>query len=81
MSVICFLERIREALRPIGATVDWLIVFPLRRTYIHHSAHPRTFEEVLHSVFAITTADREQYVADFTIEQFGYSAADWFTLS
>jgi hypothetical protein len=32
-----------------------------------------------HFVFCITSVRGEQFIADFTIEQFGYHGTDWFT--
>jgi len=77
-SVFCFLSWIQEALRPIGATAEWVILYPSRHTKIHVSSDPDHNDDVLHSVFAITTANREHYYADFTQEQFGFDATDWF---
>jgi hypothetical protein len=79
LSIVCFLESIREALRPIGATVEWLLINSIQPLSILHYPYekPNT-GGIRHSVFAITTANREQYVADFTLEQFGYPAELWF---
>jgi len=77
-SVFCFLSWIEEALRPIGATAEWVIIYPSRHTKIHISSDPDHNDDILHSVFAITTANRELYYADFTQEQFGFDATDWF---
>ncbi|KAH8632869.1 hypothetical protein IG631_11503 [Alternaria alternata] len=79
LSVLSFLCWIRDALRPICATADWLMIVPVRAlSILHYSDEEPVTKNGRHSVFAITTASREQYIADFTLEQLGYPAELWF---
>ncbi|KAG9196018.1 hypothetical protein G6011_01139 [Alternaria panax] len=79
LSLVCFLGWIREALRPIGATVEWLLIVSIRPlSILHYSDDEPVIEGGRHSVFAITTASHERYVADFTLEHFGYPTELWF---
>jgi hypothetical protein len=75
-SVISFIEWIADALRTIGARVDWLILRPVTRVYIHYDDQPLV--DFCHSVFSITSRSGDQFIADFTVEQFGYLEEDWF---
>jgi len=79
LSVLSLLCWIRDALRPTGATVDWLMIVSVRPlSILHYSDEEPVTRNGRHSVLAITTASGEQYIADFTIEQFGYPAELWF---
>jgi hypothetical protein len=79
LSVLSFLCWTRDALRPTGATVDWLMIVSVRPlSILHYSDEEPVTRNARHSVLAITTASREQYIADFTLEQFGYPAGLWF---
>jgi hypothetical protein len=79
LSAFCFLPWIRDALRPIGATVEWVMVHPSRLAYLYINTDPTNNCNVFHSVFCITAADHRQYFADFTQQQFGFCGTDWFT--
>ncbi|KAF2865818.1 hypothetical protein BDV95DRAFT_651916 [Massariosphaeria phaeospora] len=69
-------DAIAEKLREIGARVEWLRLIPLPRFIVHSSDEPP--QVYTHSVFAITSASGAQYIADFTIEQFGFDRSMWF---
>ena len=71
-----FLYRLSELLRRIGARVDWYI---LRATPLFGMQYDTAkFEAPVHSVFCITSASGSEFIADFTIEQFGYGEEYWF---
>jgi hypothetical protein len=78
VSVYSFLTRIRTALAPLGAEVEWMFVRTFRQFVVHWEWNPAPSTDINHSVFIITTAHGERFVADFTGEQFGYNPADWF---
>lgn len=79
VSVLSFLPHITDALQKIRARVDWLCGYVKPRILIHYS--DMDLEKVaMHSVFGITSSGGEQYIADFTIEQFGHNDDCWFTL-
>jgi hypothetical protein len=75
-SLEAMLSPIREKLEELGAQVEWLVVEP-RAKILLQLWHDDEF--IKHSVFGITSSSGAQYVADFTIEQFGHTADDWFT--
>ncbi len=74
-----FLPHIAKALENIGARVEWWYVRMKPRYLIHFE--PDEFTEPDHAMIAITTASDEKYVADLSIEQFGYSGQEWFNTS
>ncbi|KAF2128683.1 hypothetical protein P153DRAFT_386798 [Dothidotthia symphoricarpi CBS 119687] len=75
-AVYVFLKHIAKSLQTIGARVDWLFVKPNPLMLIHYSdTEPDTPN---HSVFIITSQQGERFIADFTIEQFGYPSDWWF---
>lgn len=79
MSSFCFLPWITEALRPMRAFAECLLICPVRPEHILCYANgPSGSAFGRHSVFVITTASREQYIADFTLEQYGLPAESWF---
>ncbi|KAJ4366763.1 hypothetical protein N0V83_007288 [Neocucurbitaria cava] len=79
VSVLAFLPHITDALQKIDARVDWLCGYIKPRILIHYS--DMDLEKVaMHSMFGITCSSGEQYIADFTIEQFGHDDDCWFTL-
>jgi hypothetical protein len=70
------LRPICTRLRTVGARVDWLIVSPAPQLLLHFE--DEKVETPAHSVLSVTCRNGEQYIADFTIEQFGYPSAAWF---
>ncbi|KAF2250068.1 hypothetical protein BU26DRAFT_563949 [Trematosphaeria pertusa] len=66
---------IREKLRTIGARADWLSV-DIAPKFLLNFAGDR-IEKLAHSVMAVTTSCGNQYIVDFTIEQFGYDCGEW----
>jgi hypothetical protein len=60
------------------ARADWLIIDNIipRMLLVLPG---QTMEGIQHSVCVITSATGEQYIADFTIGQFGYDRSMWFT--
>ncbi|CAO2649216.1 Nn.00g066010.m01.CDS01 [Neocucurbitaria sp. VM-36] len=77
VSVLAFLPYIADALHKIDARVDWLTGYMKPRSIIHYS--DEELVEPLHSVFSVTTSNGKQFIADFTIEQFGYTDECWFS--
>jgi hypothetical protein len=73
-----FNQWISDALQTIGARVECLLIRPYPRLYIHYATDP-LLVNMWHSVFSITSARGEEFIADFTIEQLGYYGRDWFT--
>jgi hypothetical protein len=60
------------------ARADWLVIDNIMPRML--LVYPGQTKEVIqHSVCVITSATGEQYIADFTIEQFGYDGTMWFT--
>ncbi|CAA9964566.1 hypothetical protein PTMSG1_07925 [Pyrenophora teres f. maculata] len=76
-SIILFLMYLERALARYGATVKWLTV-KTRPYVLFHRQYERPDADVRHSVFEITARSGNQYIADFTIEQFGYPGYMWF---
>lgn len=72
ISILSFLPHLRNALAPFEAKVEWAIVQPKPRYILHWSWNPNAFKIMNHSVFLIATKEGREYVADFTMEQFGY---------
>jgi hypothetical protein len=66
---------ISARLRTVGARVDWLLVTPAPLLFIHF--HGEKVERATHSVMSITSENGEQYIVDFTVQQFGYPAGCW----
>lgn len=77
LGVLAFLPHVTDSLRKFGARVGWLVVHAKPRILIHYSSEH--LGEPIHSVFGITSSRGEQFIADFTIEQFGYEADCWFS--
>ncbi|KAF1950597.1 hypothetical protein CC80DRAFT_554146 [Byssothecium circinans] len=72
-----FLCPLREKLQSIGARVNSLLVTPFPLLRLHFSGEAISYSP--HSVFGITDRLSEQYIADFTIEQYGFEgSAHWF---
>jgi hypothetical protein len=76
LAVNTFLPRVADALQPLGARVEWLEVRAHPRIMIRYPDQP--LDSPIHSVFCITAKTGEQFVADFTVEQFGYDDTCWF---
>jgi hypothetical protein len=76
-SIQVFLQYLSPLLGKIGAEIEWFTVFSNPRVVFHwvnRIPDPR----VRHSVFLITARSGEQFVADFTVEQFGFEPEMWF---
>jgi hypothetical protein len=72
-TVCLFYGYIEKALQETGATVSWLTPTPKPRLLFHYStSDPNPM--VRHSVFGITSRHSNRFVADFTIEQFGFKS-------
>jgi hypothetical protein len=61
----------------VNAKIEWFAVDAKPLLLFHWYGSPLQLK-VRHSVFRITTKLGEEYIADFTIEQFGYPSAMWF---
>jgi hypothetical protein len=77
VSIQFFLVYLEPLLAKIGARVEWLAVCPKPRV-VFHWAGSTPVPDVRHSVFYITAKTGETFVADFTVEQFGFSEDIWF---
>jgi hypothetical protein len=76
-SIHIFLTYLLPALQMIGAKIEWHTVISNPRIVFHYStSKPRP--KVRHSVFLITSKTGQQFIADFTIEQFGFKPQMWF---
>lgn len=71
------LPYITEAVYKHRGRADWIVINDLIPRVLYVSPDHEV-EVGKHSVCVITSATGEQYVADFTIEQFGYDSAMWF---
>lgn len=76
-SIRLFLYYLSLRVRGMGAKIEWLTVRAKPRILFHLYGRPLTLR-VRHSVFSITTVSGRGYIADFTIEQFGYPSSMWF---
>ncbi|KAG9381729.1 hypothetical protein A1F94_007383 [Pyrenophora tritici-repentis] len=76
-TIIIFLRYLEASLARYGATVKWFTVM-IRPYAIFHRQHEAPAADIRHSVFEITARSGYQYIADFTIEQFGYPSDMWF---
>jgi hypothetical protein len=61
----------------IGANIEWHTVISNPRIVFHYSTS-KPVPKVRHSVFLITSKTEQQFIADFTIEQFGFKPQMWF---
>jgi hypothetical protein len=77
-SIQVFLRYLSPLLEKIGAEIEWLTVCSNPRVVFHWS-NRKPDPRVRHSVFLITAKSGEQFVADFTVEQFGFGPEMWFT--
>ncbi|KAF2854221.1 hypothetical protein T440DRAFT_270700 [Plenodomus tracheiphilus IPT5] len=77
-AVLVFLPYLTDVPRKINARVDWLFIEfqPLFNLCLEGCELPKSPK---HSIFSITTSGGEQFIADFTIEQFGYHGRYWIT--
>ncbi|KAH9872923.1 hypothetical protein J1614_005318 [Plenodomus biglobosus] len=71
-----FLPHLTNVLQQINARADWLIV-ELQPHFLLRFAGYELPEHQAHSTFSITTSSGEQFVADFTMEQFGFHPQYW----
>jgi hypothetical protein len=77
-SIVLFLRYIEYALWRTGAVTQWLTLSTKPRVVFHFGGvEPNP--TVRHSVFGITSAHGYEFIADFTIEQFGFEPEMWFT--
>jgi hypothetical protein len=77
MAVHTLLPYLQTSLQHIGARVDWLTVTPHRNILIRYAtdiAPPAGS----HSVCVVTSASRETFIVDFTVEQLGFGDEWWF---
>jgi hypothetical protein len=77
-ATICmFYSHLKNALEDVDATVDWLTPTLKPRLVFHYSTRDPV-PIIRHSVFGIRSRNGNGFVADFTIEQFGFKSATWF---
>ncbi|KNG44083.1 hypothetical protein DDE82_002166 [Stemphylium lycopersici] len=76
-SIQLFLIYLEPLLREVGAKVEWFAVGAKPMVLFHSLPRPAQLY-IRHSVFIITTTRSEEFIADFTIEQFGFPDAWWF---
>lgn len=76
-SIRLFLGLFLRRLGEVNAKIEWFAVDAKPLILFHWCYYPLQLK-VRHSVFSITTKSGEEYIADFTIEQFGYPSAMWF---
>jgi hypothetical protein len=71
------IELALEMFRGTSVSVEWLVLVPKPRVLFAIEGDP--FHLCQHSVLLINdTTEKIEYVADFTIEQFGHDASEWF---
>ena len=75
-SIQLFLIYLETAFRKIGATITWHTV-QVKPFVVYHLAGEQPDPFVRHSVFNIRTQTGAEYIADFTMEQFGFSMNDF----
>ncbi|CAI9625477.1 unnamed protein product [Alternaria burnsii] len=75
-SIRVFLYMLEPFLSRVNARITWLSVVA-KPYWVIYWKHYRPYSEVRHSVFNIETRSGDEYIADFTIEQFGYSSECW----
>lgn len=76
-SIRLFLGHFLRCLGEVDAKIEWFAVDAKPLFLFHWYGNPLQLK-VRHSVFSITTRSGEEYIADFTIEQFGYPSEMWF---
>ncbi|EUC47598.1 hypothetical protein COCMIDRAFT_89564 [Bipolaris oryzae ATCC 44560] len=76
-SIRLFLGHFLRCLGEVNAKIEWFAVDAKPLLLFHWYSNPLQLK-VRHSVFSITTRSGEEYIADFTIEQFGYPSTMWF---
>jgi hypothetical protein len=76
-SIQIFLFYLSPLMDAIGVKIEWLAVLSRPRVVFHFS-HQEPNPGVRHSVFLITARSRRQFIADFTVEQFGFETCMWF---
>lgn len=77
-SIHLFLTYLEPVFRKFGAKIEWFAVGANPMVLFHSLPRPAQLN-IRHSVFSITTARGEEFIADFTIEQFGFPGSSWFT--
>jgi hypothetical protein len=72
------LPYITPVVQKYHARADWLVIDNVvpRITLVYPG---QKVEAIQHSVCLVTSATGKQYIANFTIEQFGYDGSMWFT--
>jgi hypothetical protein len=76
-SVCIFYSHLEKALEEMDATVDWLTP-TLKPHLVFHYSTREPIPVIRHSFFGIRSRNGNAFVADFTIEQFGFKSATWF---
>jgi hypothetical protein len=76
-SIRVFLIYLLPALKMIGAKIEWHTVISNPKVVFHYSTF-KPEPKVRYSVFLITSKTGQQFIADFTIEQFGFKPRMWF---
>jgi len=75
-SIYLFLCVFEPLLSHVRATIAWLAVEAKPKWVIHWKGY-RPDPLVRHSVFSIKSRSGDEYIADFTIEQFGFESEFW----
>ncbi|PVI04974.1 hypothetical protein DM02DRAFT_651144 [Periconia macrospinosa] len=78
-SVMSSLAPVKDKLAELGAEAEWISV-SARKAFLMHAEEEdvEDADNIAHSVLLISDADGKQYIADFTMEQFGWSSDDFF---
>jgi len=72
-SIKLFLVHLASALAIHNATVKWYTVV-VKPSILIHWQHELPILDIRHSVFEITARSGNKYIADFSVEQFGFPA-------
>jgi len=75
-SIQLFLIYLEPVFKEIGATITWLAV-QVKPYVVYHLEGEQPDPFVRHSVFNIRTQTGAEYIADFTMEQFGFNINDF----
>ena len=76
-SIRVFLYVLEPLLSRVNARITWLAVVAKPYWVIFWKDYQPDPQVLRHSVFNIETRSGDEYIADFTIEQFGYSSECW----
>jgi len=71
-SIQLFLIYLEPVFKEVGATITWLTV-QVKPLIVYHLEGEQPDPFVRHSVFNIMTQTGAEYIADFTMEQFGFN--------